>query len=404
MTPSACIAYNAGYRGTETGPITFPNSSTCWVAMDENTSGSNPGLSNFTRVPNEHYLVDCIDATQPAMVADSQLLMKVVTAGGAITAVTDLRTAKAISTTGTVTSITATAPVVVTPSPLIATGVVSLGTVPPANGGTGAVSPTARNVAVAEGASTFNFIAMPVDTFLQGQGASADPTAGAIPACAGDGIHALTYTSHALACSVISSSAAAHGMQYSIAATDTFTVPANVYSVIFEVWAPGGGGGGYGATPTDGAVGAGHTTVVQVSGTVTIADALPGGGGKQATATGVGKGGAAGTCATGTLKLSGLPGFYGNVQAGSATIGGTGGAAPRGGTGNDNQGSGGAGGGDGAGVYGGGGGASGGYCAAQVTTTPSATFTVTNPAGGAAGTGATQNGVSGVHGATLATW
>jgi Pectate lyase superfamily protein len=97
MTPTACVAYNAGYRGTDTHSITFPDASSCWVAMDENTVGSNAGLGNFTRVTAAHYLIDCIDAAQPAMVADSQLLMKVITAGGAVTAVTDLRTTVSIN-------------------------------------------------------------------------------------------------------------------------------------------------------------------------------------------------------------------------------------------------------------------------------------------------------------------
>lgn len=96
MTPTACVAYNAGFRSTETGSITFPDNSTCWVAMDNNTSGSNSGLTNFTRAGTTHYLFDCIDASQPTMAANSQLLMKVVTSGGAVTSVTDKRTFQAI--------------------------------------------------------------------------------------------------------------------------------------------------------------------------------------------------------------------------------------------------------------------------------------------------------------------
>jgi len=92
MTPTSCVAYNLGYRSTEVGAITFPNTSTCWVAMDENTAGSNPGLTNFTRAGTTHYLFDCTDAAQPALTADAQLLMRVTTSGGAITAVTDSRT------------------------------------------------------------------------------------------------------------------------------------------------------------------------------------------------------------------------------------------------------------------------------------------------------------------------
>lgn len=96
MTPVSCIAYNAGYRGTETGPITFPNNSACWAAMDENTTGNNSGLPNFTRVPATHYLIDCIDSGQPSMVGDSQLLMKVTTSGGAITVVSDKRSTNVV--------------------------------------------------------------------------------------------------------------------------------------------------------------------------------------------------------------------------------------------------------------------------------------------------------------------
>lgn len=103
MTPTSCIAYNAGIRNTETGSILFPNASTCWVAMDQNTTGSNAGLPNFGRVAGTKYLTDCIDATTPAMPADAQLLMKVVTSGGAITAVSDLRQASANAILDTVT-------------------------------------------------------------------------------------------------------------------------------------------------------------------------------------------------------------------------------------------------------------------------------------------------------------
>ena len=95
MTPASCIAYNAGWRGTEVGSITFPNNSVCWVAMDENTTGNNAGLPNFTRVGSTHYLTDCVDAATPTMPYDAQLLMKVTTSGGAITAVLDERTSGA---------------------------------------------------------------------------------------------------------------------------------------------------------------------------------------------------------------------------------------------------------------------------------------------------------------------
>jgi len=90
-TPSACTAYNANIRGTETGGINYPDNSVCWVAMDENRSGANAGLPGFIRVSDKHYLINCSAGSQPTMPADAQLLMKVTTALGSITAVVDLR-------------------------------------------------------------------------------------------------------------------------------------------------------------------------------------------------------------------------------------------------------------------------------------------------------------------------
>ena len=108
MTPGSCLGYNAGYRAADpnngtigfTSSITFSDSSHTWVAMDENTSGNNAGLPNFTRVTGTHYLIDTTDATQPSMPYDAQLLMYVTTSGGAITAVTDLRNQFALNITG----------------------------------------------------------------------------------------------------------------------------------------------------------------------------------------------------------------------------------------------------------------------------------------------------------------
>src|SRR5260370_35109460 len=39
LTPTACVAYNAGFRSTETGAIPVNDSSSPWGAMAENTSG-----------------------------------------------------------------------------------------------------------------------------------------------------------------------------------------------------------------------------------------------------------------------------------------------------------------------------------------------------------------------------
>jgi len=90
-TPQACVAYNYNTRATEVGSITYPPSSTCWVAMDPNRTGSNPNLPNFGRVAGTHYLVDCIDASTPVMPLTAQLLMLVTTSPTAITNVQDRR-------------------------------------------------------------------------------------------------------------------------------------------------------------------------------------------------------------------------------------------------------------------------------------------------------------------------
>lgn len=90
-TPAACYAYNANVRAVETGAITYPDNSTCWVGIDQNRSSLTGAPPHFSRVAGEHYLLDCIDAAVPAMTPSSQLLMKVTTAGGAITQVVDLR-------------------------------------------------------------------------------------------------------------------------------------------------------------------------------------------------------------------------------------------------------------------------------------------------------------------------
>jgi len=152
MTPTACVAYNAGYRGTESGSITFSNGATTWVAMDENTSGNNANLPNFTRVTGTHYLIDSIDVGKPTMAFDSQLLMQVVTSGGAITGVTDERTLLV--------------PANIAP----ATGVVW--TV--AQGGTGRSTLTAHDILLGEGTASIGELACANNQFLAGV-TSSDP-------------------------------------------------------------------------------------------------------------------------------------------------------------------------------------------------------------------------------------
>src|ERR1700683_361423 len=52
----------------------------------------------------------------------------------------------------------------------------SIPTIPPANGGTGLVNPTAHDLVIAEGSSSYNLLSMPTGQLLIGQGTSADPT------------------------------------------------------------------------------------------------------------------------------------------------------------------------------------------------------------------------------------
>jgi hypothetical protein len=88
-TPAALAAYPGGYYITETGAITYPDATTCWVIATRDITGNPSG--NFVRVAGTHYAIDCVSGTQPALPALSVFLMQVTTAGGAITAVADLR-------------------------------------------------------------------------------------------------------------------------------------------------------------------------------------------------------------------------------------------------------------------------------------------------------------------------
>lgn len=94
-TPAAMIAYPGGYRVTEDGAaaITYSDDATCWVVAHKNETGN---VGTFTRVANTHFLIRCGIATQPTLPVDSVYLMKVVTAGGSVTEVTDLRITKPV--------------------------------------------------------------------------------------------------------------------------------------------------------------------------------------------------------------------------------------------------------------------------------------------------------------------
>src|SRR5690242_3955175 len=39
-TPTSCLGYPGGYRTTETGSITYPSNSTCWVLLHKDTTGN----------------------------------------------------------------------------------------------------------------------------------------------------------------------------------------------------------------------------------------------------------------------------------------------------------------------------------------------------------------------------
>ena len=91
-SPSALLAYLAGVYTTESGTITYPDASVCWVIAHTDTTGN---LGSFTRVSGTHYLINCGSIPQPMLPSlpniSSVYLMKVTTTGGAITEVTDLR-------------------------------------------------------------------------------------------------------------------------------------------------------------------------------------------------------------------------------------------------------------------------------------------------------------------------
>ncbi len=86
-TPTALVAFPAGFYTTESGSITYPDADTCYVIADPNLTGN---LTTFTRVSGTHYLMDCNSAS-PATPSTAVSLMTVTTAGGAVTVVTDTR-------------------------------------------------------------------------------------------------------------------------------------------------------------------------------------------------------------------------------------------------------------------------------------------------------------------------
>ena len=80
-SPSALTAYLSGHYTIESGTITYPDASTCWVIAHTATTGN---VGSFTRVSGTHYLINCGSTPQPALPNTSTaLLMKVTTSGGA---------------------------------------------------------------------------------------------------------------------------------------------------------------------------------------------------------------------------------------------------------------------------------------------------------------------------------
>lgn len=97
-TPTSMVAYPGGYRITETGSITYPSSSTCYVIADYTTTGNN---STFTRVTGTHYLIDCASVSEPTTPTNAVRLMTVVTDGSSVTTATDRRILTVVSPTAT---------------------------------------------------------------------------------------------------------------------------------------------------------------------------------------------------------------------------------------------------------------------------------------------------------------
>lgn len=239
-------------------------------------------------------------------------------------------------------------------------------------------------------------------------GSTSGSAAIAVPAAAGTPTALLLPTTNATAGQFLQNDGSAnlswatpaHGQQL-ISSTGSFTVPSNIYSVMFECWGPGGGGGGFGSGPSSGGNGSAATTVVISATTYCSGGAGTGGGGVSS---GAGQGGAAGVGSSGTLNLRGQAGFSGFTNDLGSVPGGM---APRGNgqnSGSVSVGAGGEGGGSAGSATGGGGGGAGGYSEAVVTTTPGTVFTVTVGTGGTAGGGGTQNGIAGDNGAVLVTW
>lgn len=89
-TPSSLIAYPGGHYITETGSITYPDNTThIWVICHKDTTST---VTDWDRIGGTHYLIrNTGSGSTPTIPVDTALLMKVTTAGGAVTNVDDHR-------------------------------------------------------------------------------------------------------------------------------------------------------------------------------------------------------------------------------------------------------------------------------------------------------------------------
>ena len=94
--PGNTTAYPGGFFVNETGTITYADNTTHhWVIIHKDTVTVIGG--NWIRVSGTHYLFDPVSSSHPTAPTDSLILMDVVTSGGSITTVTDLRNLSAFA-------------------------------------------------------------------------------------------------------------------------------------------------------------------------------------------------------------------------------------------------------------------------------------------------------------------
>ncbi|KKN44736.1 hypothetical protein LCGC14_0690150 [marine sediment metagenome] len=94
--PGDTTAFPQGFYVNETGVIVYnDNTAHHWVIIFKDTTTVVGG--DWIRVSGTHYLFDPVSASQPTIPAGGLILMDVVTSGGSITTVTDLRNLSAFA-------------------------------------------------------------------------------------------------------------------------------------------------------------------------------------------------------------------------------------------------------------------------------------------------------------------